>query len=572
MSPRSSARDRAGSAALTRAARLQHRAVAENAGGHAARGAVLIHQALDLLEVDIRRLDCHAVGQHDPDRCRLLARLFATLAKSTVEVSGVGPALEAMDRARTWSSCLSDQSLDAFLLSQQALILFRGGRLNEAEAAFDAALALMQRDSIDAARVHINRGALYVERGSLARARDDLTRAVRLSRDLGDRQFEHIAVHNLACLEFLAGDLPLALRLMETSLHVDEQTLEGLTHLDRSRVLLAAGLPEEADDALDQAAGRFRRDRCWQDLAEVDLTRAEVALLTDRVVDARRLAGRARDRFRRHGNERWRRTAELVLLQADQAAGRQPARLLPHARRLVEEFASADLSTQVRTARLLSAELTSALGRTSEAWQQLSAVGRERPGDPIGIRLHRHLVRADILERRGELPAARRSLRRGLTELASYQAQFGGVDLQSASAVHGRRLATRDLELALRSGRATSVLAAVERSRAVSGRIRPVIPPADAHTARLLAELRRLLETAEPDRRRVAALQVELRSRSWLDDGSRELHPPTAVAELGAAAETDDLHLVTITQAGGRLSSATIASRGRPGLAELAAS
>lgn len=472
-----------------------------------------------------------------------------------------------MDRSLSWAQCL-DVGSTAPLVGQRALILFRGGRLDEARVTFGEALSMLPDDGVDAALVLLNSGALHVEQGSLSQARTDLERAAGIARRIGDRQLEHIALHNLGCLEFIAGDLPHALRLMQDSLEIDQETLEGLTHLDRSRVLLAAGLPDEADDALGQAAELFRRDRCWQDLGEVDLTRAEVALLTGRVTDTRRLAARARDRFRRHGNDRWRRAAELVLVQADQAAGRRAGRLLLPARRLAAEFTEAGLPTQARSAALLAAELELELGRADEADQMLARAGRLRPNDPIALRLHSHLVRAEILERRSQRPAARQVLRRGLEDLAAYQAQFGGIDLQSASAVHGRRLAETDLELALRSARPAAVLAAVERSRAVSGRIRSVTPPADERAASLLAELRQAVDAG--DALRATILQGELRSRSWLTSGSRAWHAPVRLRELRAASAADNLHLVTIAEAHGRLGAVVLPADGRARLVELA--
>ena len=490
------------------------------------------------------------------------------MAKSVVETAGVDEALHTTDQAQDWARCLADSDLDAFLLSQRALILFRGGLLDEALDLFSRSLRLMTGDDTDVVRVLVNRGALYVERGELSNARADLEKAVGLSRHLGNSAFEHIAVHNLGCLEFTAGDLPKALRLMENSLNVAADTLEGLTHLDRSRVLLAAGLPDEADAALRLAAELFRRDRCWQDLGEVDLTRAEVALLTSRLTDARRLAGRARDRFRRHGNDRWRRAAELVLLHADHAAARPAARLLPHAERLAEEFAEAGLTSQRRTTSLLVAELELDLGHLDRADAVLREVGPLRSSDPITVRLQQRLVRASSADRHGDRTAARRSIASGLEDLATYQAQFGGIDLQSASAVHGRRLAERDLELALRTRRPGSVLAAVERSRAVSGRIRSVTPPADERAAALLAELRQASDAGDATRK--TALQTELRSRSWLTSGSRAWHPSVRLTALHAAAAADDLHLVTIAVAHGRVGAVTVPAEGRPRLVELA--
>ena len=576
MSRSSTAPEVPADADVARAWRLQRRAVEQNASGHAARGERLVLGGLTLLRVP---------ENHDPeacqvDRCLATTRLLATLAKSTVEIRGVDPALAIMDRAQTWSACLRDPQLSAFLLSQRALILFRGGRMEQAELAFAEAALDTPDAGLDMVRLLLNRGAFFVETGDLRRARSNLDRAGRLARSLHHDVFENVALHNLGCLEFTAGDLPQALRLMQQGMELDGDTQQGIAHLDRARVLLAAGLPEEADAGLAEAAELFRRDRCWQDLGEVDLTRAEVALLSGRHEDARRLAARARDRFRRHGNDRWRRAAELVLLHADLAAGRPAARLLPHANRLADEFAEDGSAAQTRTALLLAAELELDLNRPAEADARLDKVGPIGETDPIAVRLHRRLVRAEILEREGSLPQARRQVSRGLRDLAAYQAQFGGIDLQSASAVHGRRLAAHDLDLALRSGRPGSVIAAVERSRAVSGRIRSVTPPADERTAELLAELRRTVDqgsttsVSDPQAdhtapRQIAELQAELRSRSWLNSGSRAWQPPVGPRDLRAAATEADCDLVTFTQFRGRLGAVTIPVGGPMRLVEL---
>ncbi len=513
----------------------------------------------------------------------VIARLTATLAKSVIETDGLEPALALMDEAAAVAQPLSDLALDAFLVGQRGLILFRGGRLTEARTFLDEACArTSDAAGLDKWRILVNRGALLVESGQVRLARADLHASVAIARTCDLPQAERIALHNLGCLEFTAGDLPRALRLMHEGMELDGETQQGIAHLDRSRVLLAAGLPEEADAALAVAADLFRRDRCWQDLGEVDLTRAEVALLTGHLDDARKLAGRARDRFRRHGNDRWRRAAELVLLHADLAAGRPAARLLPHATRLADEFSAEGFAAQTRTALLLAAELELDLDRPASAEEILGRLGDVGDADPIAVRLHSRLVRAEILERAGQLPKARRQVAHGLRQLAAYQAQFGGIDLQSASAVHGRRLSAHDLELALRTGRPGSVVAAVERSRAVSGRIRPVTPPGDERTAELLAELRRKVEAASapgagpqsstpgPDPGpTVTDLQAELRSRSWLNSGSRAWQPPVRLRDLRAAATEDGCDLVTITQRRGRLGAVLIPATGAMRLIEL---
>ena len=152
-----------------------------------------------------------------------------------------------MDRSLSWAQCLDVGSIGP-LVGQRALILFRGGRLDEARATFGEALSMIPHDGADAALVLLNRGALHVEQGSLARARTDLEHAAGIARRIDDHQLGHIALHNLGCLEFIAGDLPHALRLMDDSLELDQETLEGL---DSSRPVTGA--------AGGRSAGRGRR-------------------------------------------------------------------------------------------------------------------------------------------------------------------------------------------------------------------------------------------------------------------------------------------------------------------------
>ena len=82
----------------------------------------------------------------------------------------------------------------------------------------------------------------------------------------------------------------------------------------------------------------FRRGQLYQELAETELARAECAILAGNLTAARVLAGSARTRFARRGNDRWRRVAELTLLSADLADGRPPTLLIGPAQRLAQEF------------------------------------------------------------------------------------------------------------------------------------------------------------------------------------------------------------------------------------------
>jgi hypothetical protein len=173
--------------------------------------------------------------------------------------------------------------------------------------------------------------------------------------------------------------------------------------------------------------------------------------------------------------------------------------------------------------------------------------GPVRAADPVSARLHTRLVRARLSIASRDTATARREIRTGLAELAHHQAQFGSIDLQTASAVHGRQLVELDLSLALAQGRPAGVLAAIERGRATSSRLPRLSAPSDPVVADLLAALRRsgealraissdasAAEQATVQRRRVAELQRELRARSWQAAGSGSVPQPASMEQIEA--------------------------------------
>jgi len=167
-----------------------------------------------------------------------------------------------------------------------------------------------------------------------------------------------------------------------------------------------------------------------------------------------------------------------------------------------------------------------------------------------------------VRRHQGQTAAASREARRGLAELTAYQATFGSIDLQTAAAVHGRRLAELDVAIALDGGRAANVLRAAELARAASNRLPTVRPPADRETADLLAELRRTAESlhATQDRDESAALQRRRRhlegqiaARGWTLTGPGEARAAATVDEIRATAQRTGSALVTFVEARGAL-------------------
>ncbi len=552
---------------VSAARNLHARGLAANEAGQPLRAARLLSRALDLVGQVV-------VPAEDDDRLTVVTQIIITLANAEFELYGFDHAMRRLDAAATGLT-----SLSVSLHNQRGLFLLRAGRPGEALYEFDEAAKWFADAPVrEQCRVLLNRGAVHLDRGELREARADLTQCAELARadDLGALAFKALA--NLGYLEFLRGDLPLALRVIDEADRLDVDVSRGILLLDRARMLAETGLVREADDVLADASDIFRRDRLMQDLAESELERARCALVAGDVGTARRFAGRARDRFRRRGNDRWRRSAELVLLQADLAAGRPGARLVEPALRLRGELLNEGLRLPARAAGLIAAEAHLSSGNIGAAVAVAANVGPAGRRDPITARLHTRYVQARLDAARGDPARAAREVRVGLGELSAYQASFGSVDLQTASAIHGRRLAEFGLSLALGRGRPAEVLAAAERARAVSTRLPAVRPPEDEAAAELLAELRQTVEAlravaqdraaSEPLLRRRRELERAIAARGWTQAGAGAARPVAGLAEVRAGVAAADAVMVVFAEAAGALH-AVVVDAGRLRLHEL---
>jgi tetratricopeptide (TPR) repeat protein len=513
-----------------------------------------------------------AADVSDERRDVLEARIWISIALDESELRSVEAGLAALANADEFARRTGDPSVHVLLHTQLGSIQLRRGAFDAARAALDEAVGLLDHaQPREQASILLNRGTVGLLDGRLREARVDLEGAVRTAGAAGLQVELFKGLHNLAYLEFLAGDLPRALRLMDEAGAVDADVSRGVWLLDRARVLVEAGLAREADEALARASEIMRRDRLGHDLSETLLERAQCALALGDGEAARRFARTARERFGRRASDGWRRNADLVLLQADLSGGRRSGRFVDQAMRLRDEFLGEGLRLRARSAGLIAVEGLLGGGRVPAADDALRELGSARRDDPITGRMHSHYVHARVAAARGQRGAAARRIRRALDELARYQASFGSIDLRTASAVHGRRLAELDITLALQSGRAASVFAAAERARAVSSRLPAVRPPDDPAAADLLAELRRLVESlraveqdraaSEPLLRRRRELERQIAARSWTRSGSGAVDRPAALDEVRARLAERGPAMVTYVQAAGRLSAVVLGRR-----------
>jgi CHAT domain-containing protein/tetratricopeptide (TPR) repeat protein len=541
---------------------LHEKAVAEGRFGHAARAIATLNRALELIQ-----------GCDGPESDVLTVEIWLSLSVNEAEVHGVERGLALAAEAERLATAIVDPSLKVRSHSNFGFIASRAGDFELAMTQLDLATALIDDATPhDRFAILLNSGNLRLYTGDLRGARRQLTLAADAAdaEDLADGRFK--ALHNLGYAEFLAGNLPSALASMDRAATLDVEVSRGIWALDRARILVESGLTREADDTLAQAERIFRADRLAQDLGETEVARAECALVADDPQSARRFAARARDRFRRRGNVRWQRTAELVLLQGDLRVGRPGSILAPVAARLSAQLEADGLPLRARTAALVGVESLLSTGRVDAAAAVVAGLRPDAPSDPITARTHGRYVRARLALAQTDRSGARRQIRAGLTQLAAYQASFGSIDLRSASAIHGRRLAELDLSLALEDGRALGVLAAVERGRAVSSRLPSVQPPRDEQTAELLSDLRQVVESLHAAQsntigllKRRRELESRIQQRTWTLSGHGGVARPASAAEIRAEAhagevtlaaylEVDDrLHVVVVSAQGNRL-------------------
>jgi tetratricopeptide (TPR) repeat protein len=514
-----------------------------------------------------------AVGDDStPIADRLRGRVWLSSAMSEGELNRPSAAAESLRQASAAAARAGDDELAVLVHAQRGAILMRvgdfGGAATELDVALDGQPALTDYDQC---LLLLNRGTLALFAGELRTAQMHLPRAVRIALRHGFDLEALKGTHNLAYVHFLAGDLPAALRGMDDALALMPALGSGIPLLDRARVLAEAGLVSEADKTLAEATTVFRRDRLGQDLGETELERARCALLAGDAEGARRLAMRARDRFRRRGNDRWRRSAELVLLQGDLAAGRPGRRLSGPALRLRHEFERDGVRLPAQTAALIAAEAHLAAGQPDAARAAVRGAGTVGRRDPITARLHSSYVRARLDAETGHPASAARRAQRALGELAAYQASFGSIDLATAAAIHGRSLADLDLSIALRSGRADIVLAAAERGRAVASRLAAIRPPDDPAAAELLSELRQTVEAlravefdraaAAPLHKRRQELEAQIAARTWTRAGSGIVRDPVLVDELTGTLA--DATLISFARSNGGLHAVQVSSRGQ---------
>lgn len=504
-----------------------------------------------------RALDAATALSGDPGQ-RLRVRILVTLSYARAAMGNVEGAAELLDVITA-----DHADFNALAAGARGMLLAKTGRRDEALIEFDAAAAALGRDESpegldDLAAVLLNRGLLHMSARRLQAARADTEAAIRAAAHSGARnQISYMAPHNLGYIRFLQGDLPGALRAMAAASDLAPPGSIGIPALDRARVLLAAGLLAEAGDFTDRAVADFARNRATADLVEALQVRAEIDLLGDRPRAALHAARRAGRIAERRGNAVEALIIDVLALRAralerqqDARAGRLGRRALRQragtdARRaaaLVDALTGAGLPEDARAVLPLQAESLLDAGHGEAAAELMTFVDIRRGRVPLPTVLHGRLVLGRLELAAGRPVPALQHVRRGLDDLADFQARFGSQDLQAGASVHGRSLAMLGLRTAVEIGKPATILQWLERSRGSNTRLPAVRPSDDEYLATELAELRAVHLRARAAAlagsrdlvldRQLAELRRSVRARSWTAAGAGAAQPPLTLAAV----------------------------------------
>ncbi|MEV0678990.1 CHAT domain-containing protein [Actinosynnema sp. NPDC050436] len=493
-----------------------------------------------------------AINPVDPDiRTDWLVariRLSSTLAALTSETAGPTAGLAGLDDVRRLIGQVADPVLRDELFGSvghnQGLLLLHAGRTEEGVAVLDSALHHEERRLaagpdeprlVEAVvKTLWSRGTAHTKLGSVARARQDLDRAVWLATEHGLTTRAADASYALGRLDLRIGDVPAALRRYESSersYRAQDLDVPVLLGLHRAQALMAAGLADEAGSQLDGVLPVMRAEESvTRDLADVELYRAVAAYMTGDFGVARTMAASARQRMRRWGCETCVANATLVALRVDtvvalsaedpntagsQAGGETAAEsgagaggsggvappavslrvLARRALDFADGLAVPRLAEQAALARMLAVRLEIRRGALDSAERVLAAVPRPGRLTPIEHRMLRRLCRAELAVARGQHTSALAEIRAGLTDLDHVRDRMGGLELLSGTALHGRDLAELAVHLVLSGGSPRRLFAWLERTRAQVYRYEPLTRFDNPVLAERIAEIRTLTQS-----------------------------------------------------------------------------
>ncbi|MEO7269324.1 MAG: CHAT domain-containing protein [Knoellia sp.] len=491
---------------------LHSRGQYHNSAGHFRRAESALVRALTELDDD-RQAPVNQIG--DEEAMRLRARILITRAMSRAAIEGPDSALEVLDEVRHIAHRHGIPMLAVQAHLQAGAIHAMCANWSEAlESMAHVAPFFEELAPRELVSAFLVRGFSAMSLSDLDSGRTDLERALDLAveHDLPVQEFK--ARHNLGCLAYIAGDIPGALRLLGDAAAMDVGITSARGQLDHAKVLLDAGLVDEAERVLERGLEAARHDRQPLERGEIQLDLARAALLRGDVAVARVRAGHAVRTFRALHADRRTEEVELFGAAVDLGVGRhltRAAKVAAHWPTTSPVLPAERLATRVRV------EVALARHDLIAARTELDRLATDRP-QPLGSRLHEHLLASRLATAEGRGERATEILSAAAEQLAFEQGGVHSMEIRAGLAFHAARIRDADVSAATDSGSLPALFESVERWRAASHRAPPLLPPEDEVTAELVARLRQLRRAGDGNplsstQREVVVLQSAITDR-----------------------------------------------------------
>ncbi|MGZ3142852.1 CHAT domain-containing protein [Lentzea chajnantorensis] len=482
----------------------------------------------------LKRALAHADrAQDSPERTDLRARILYNLGRCLGETSGLDTAVELFDQARREIELVADPWLRTLLKGNadynQGILIMRLGQPEQAVQWYEPFIGFAENalrtspERMTAEWMHwlatsLTSRALAnaaIRRRELAVA--DLERVAVLSREHNLDTIYPYTVVALANTYKQSGDLIEALRRYEEAERIfraaEQPSVLAAVQLLHAEAMLMVGMSDDVGRMLDEALPVLRQGKVSQDIAEVEMYRASAALLDDQFDLARRMAKASMRKLEKRGST-WSMMAALIELWAHaMQVKRVTNALVQKALSLSSQLEANHLLDEAWLAKVLAVRLEVRRGRLAEGEVLLRQLPRPRAVTPIDHRMQRRLVLAELALAKGDRRTALLHARKGLDELGLVRDQLGGLELVSATAVHGRELRELAIRLALESNNARQVFLWIERTRAQTYRYEPLELVENPELADRIAEVRGLgreLMRAGLDGRPTTRLRAEI--------------------------------------------------------------
>lgn len=419
-----------------------------------------------------------AVAISELRRGLVFAKASGSLERQADVRATLGTALVWIGRTRQGLAQLNTAAegaqgaLAGRILLRRASVLMSLGQFAATLEDLGVALPLLRRagEHVWEARALVVRAHVTLLYGAPSRARADIVLAEKLFGRAGQELEYAMARHNRSLVAIAQGDLPAALTYLDEAAQLYAAlnvTIPDLA-IDRSAVLLAAGLATEAlteaDDAVTQMhtvhGPAYKRAELLHAAAAAALAIPDPQAAIDRAQHARRL-------FRAQRRDLWQARSELLLAHGRYADGTRSRQLLREAGKLAWRLDELD-PERAQQAHLLAGRLARDLGHRNDVDTHLGLVARVRRGAPALIRGLGWLARALQAEMNEDTRAVRSACRHGLTALDEHRLTLGSTELRAYATTYGAELAEIAQRQALRTGDPRRLLAASERWRATA--------------------------------------------------------------------------------------------------------